>query len=203
MPEIFLNLIKGMSYNEELFYTCLTGININHIQNNTKYFVKEIKKVRQHPIVKISGLDRLENQKLTVEYKFMGRMKKTKEVYVPLSQFLVQQKEEEDERRLAEERKKLEEEKKFNEYLIIGSSAGGGVVLVLLIVLTVVCMKKRKAKAAKTTNYNTDENHTYGTYATDDDGEYEYDVAEVVDNNELYGGVGGAETHDNNDYYET
>ena len=32
--------------------------------------------------------------------------------------------------------------------------------------------------------------------------EYEYDVTEVVDNNELYRGAGGAKTRDNNEYYD-
>ena len=57
---------------------------------------------------------------------------------------------------------------------------------------------------ARGEDIQTDENHTYGTYARGFDGEGEYgdgDIAEVVDNNDYYGGVGGAELHDNNEYY--
>ena len=66
--------------------------------------------------------------------------------------------------------------------MIILSSAGGGGLLLLLILLTIICIYRKNANDPKRINYNTDENHTYGTYAIDCDGEYEYNVAEVVDN---------------------
>ena len=69
----------------------------------------------------------------------------------------------------------------------------------------VVCSCKAKKKALRE-NPDTDENDTYGTYARGFDGEGEYgdgDVVEIVDNNDLYGGTGGAEAHDTNDLYGT
>ena len=138
---------------------------------------------------------------LTVVYIFEGGFHlKSKTLFVPYSKSLVQRREEQEWKK---EEKLQSENFHQNVILPIGATSGGVILLLLLVVLTVVCVHKRKAKDAKTTNYNTDENHTYGTYATGDDGEYEYNVVEVVDNNELYGGVGGAETRDNNEYYET
>ena len=64
----------------------------------------------------------------------------------------------------------------------------------------------KKSKGSKQEECHTDENHTYGTYARGWYGEGEYgdgDVVEVIDNNELYGGAGGAETRDINGYYGT
>ena len=80
------------------------------------------------------------------------------------------------------------------------SAVGGGTLLVLFVInITIFCICKRKANKPKRINFNTDENHTS---AKGEDDEYEYDVTEVADNNELYGGAGGAETRDNNEYYD-
>ena len=75
--------------------------------------------------------------------------------------------------------------------VIIPSAAGGGGLLVITIVsvFAIVLIRKRKKKTPRE-NYDTDENHTYGTYARGWDGEGDYgdgDVVEVVDNNDYYG----------------
>ena len=88
--------------------------------------------------------------------------------------------------------------------LIIASAGGGAFLVVVLVVTVAVCVRKRKAKTSRGEDIQTDENHTYGTYARGYDGEGEYgdgDIVEVVDNNDYYGGVGGAEVRDTNEYY--
>ena len=122
-------------------------------------------------------------------------------IFVPYSQHLVQQ-------RKGQEKPEIKRSgwKEFMETLIIPGAAAGGALLLLLILVTIIGLCKRKTRDPKRINDNTDENHTYGTYARGCDGDYEYDVAEVVDNNDLYGAVDcsareGIEIHDKNGYY--
>ena len=185
---IDVNSERGAS-NSKLFKTCLEDIEI-HTQNKTE--VKYKREPRNPYLLKILDLNRQENVTLTIKYIFHSG-NRTKRLFVPYSQALKQ--------RVERERLETERQTNFIQTVAI-PSAVGGVALLLLIVLTAVCIRKRQAKDPKRINYDTDENHTYGTYARGDDGEYEYDVAEVVDDNELYGDVGGAEVHDTNDYYE-
>ena len=89
-------------------------------------------------------------------------------------------------------------------FIVAAASVGGFLVLASVFVFVYNC--KRKADASKRIDYNIDENDTYGTYARGCDGDYEYDVAEVVDNNDVYGvmdcpAVDGVEVHDKNEYY--
>ena len=132
----------------------------------------------------ITSLDRLKNHTLTVEYKFKWSQVRMIKLFVPESP---------------------KEEDNTNT-LIAATAGAGGTFLVLLIVTAVCIFCKRKTKGPKQEECHTDENHTYGTYARGWDGEGEYgdgDVVEVVDDNELYGGAGEAETHDKNEYYGT
>ena len=133
-------------------------------------------------VAKITSLNRLKNHTLTVEYKFEGNQMKMIKLFVPESP------KEED-----------------NTITLIAAAVGAsGTFLALLIVIAVCIFCKRKAKWSKEEECHTDENETYGTYARGWDGEGDYgdgDVVEVVENNEFYGGAGGAETRDNNEYY--
>ena len=192
---VAIDITEVVATNQRLFEKCFKDLKIfTHNKSEVQYEMLL-------GLINITTLDRLENVNLTVVYIFEGGFHlKSKTLFVPYSKSLVQRREEQEWKK---EEKLQSENFHQNVILPIGATSGGVILLLLLVVLTVVCVHKRKAKAEKTTNYNTDENHTYGTYATGDDGEYEYDVAEVVDNNELYGGVGGAETHDNNEYYQT
>ena len=192
---IFVNLTQGVSHQKQFLETCLTGIKI-YSENNTEINFEEVEGYSNR--ARISNLDRQEDVNLTVEYTLKGNSKITRELFIPHSKTLVQQ---------TDKKEKQESERSGEEKIIILSSAGGGGLLLLLILLTIICIYRIKAKDPKRINYNTDENHTYGTYAIDCDGEYEYNVAEVVDNNELYGDMDGArdgaEIHDNNEYYES
>ena len=193
---VTIDLFPVAEPNKKLFKMCLKDIKV-FAQNNTE--AKYDKVLGNDNLLNLTTLNRLEDMNLTVEFIFEEGIQISK-LFVPYSRSLAQKRKEQKRK----EREEMESESfRRNVILPIGAASGGAILLLLLIALTAVYIRKRKSKDPKTTNYNTDENHTYGTYATGDDGEYEYNVTEVVDNNELYGAVGGAETRDNNEYYET
>ena len=178
---IIVDLTKDVAFNQKLFEKCLKEIRILD-ENKTDIPFEEM--TSSSHLARITSLDRLKNHTLTVEYKFKRNPVKVIKLFVPESP------KEED-----------------NTITLSAATAGaGGTVLVLLIVIAVCIFCKRKAKGSKEEVCHTDENHTYRTYARGWDGEGDYgdgDVVEVVDNNELYGGAGEAETRDNNGYYGT
>lgn len=82
-----VNLTNDKVANEKLFDLCLISLKI-HDED-----MKEVpfEEVTGNSLVKITALNREENKTLTVEYNFLGNMKKTKTLYVPYSPFLYQQ----------------------------------------------------------------------------------------------------------------
>ena len=136
---VFVNLTRGMAFDEKLFNECLTEIKIFD-QNDLEIPYEEVAGYSHR--AKITSLKRLENQTLTVEYKFQGNMKKIKELFVPETP-----------------------QKKDSLITIIVSAAGGGTMVVLLALIVAVCVCKRKVSSSKDDKFRTDENHTYGTYA--------------------------------------
>ena len=178
---LIVDLTRGIAFSEKLFEKCLTEIRILD-ENNTVIPFEEMAGFNH--LAKITSLDRLKNHTLTVEYKFKGNQVRMIELFVPESP----------------------KEEDNNITLIAVAVGAGGTFLAFLIAFAVCIFCKRKTKGSKEEVCHTDENHTYGTYARGWDGEGEYgdgDVVEVVDNNELYGGAGGAETRDNKEYYGT
>ena len=171
---IVINLTKDIEFNDKLFETCLTSIDIYDQYKTDIAFEKLTEKPNR---VKIVDLKRLKNQTLTVQYNFQGGLKKTKQIFVPYSPLSV---------RLEEE--KVKRNMMIKTATIVGGTTGGG--LVVITVLALGCVwRKRRVKAAEE-EMDIDENDTYGTYARGswDEGEYgDGDVVEVVDNNELYG----------------
>ena len=173
---ILLNLTQQIATNEKLFDLCLISIKVLDEDNEPVSF----NEVSGYSLIKITALNRSKNKTLTVEYNFPGNMTKTKTLHVPYSPFLYQQR-----------RESLEKEENLMQSVIIPSAAGGGSLLVVIIVsvFAIVLIRKRKKKTPRE-NYETDENHTYGTYSRGWDGEGDHDdgdVVEVVDNNDYYG----------------
>ena len=174
----FVDLTRGMAYNEKLFEKCMPEIRILD-ENNTDVPFEKMDGFSF--LAKISSLDRIKNYTLTVEYKFKGNQMKRIKLFVPESP--------------------KEEVKTFTPIVAAAGAAGTFIAVMIVIVFC-----RKKSKGSKQEECHTDENHTYGTYARGWYGEGEYgdgDVVEVVDNNNLYGGTGGAETHDKNEYYGT
>ena len=172
---IFVNLTNDIAFNDKLFETCLTSIDI-YDQNRTDIAFEELTEKPNN--VRILDLKRLKNQTLTVQYNFQGGLKKTKQIFVPYSPSSV---------RLEEE--KVKRNMMIKIATIVGAVTGGGLLIITMLALGCVFWRKRRAKAAEE-SMDIDENDTYGTYARGswDEGEYgDGDVVEVVDNNVLYG----------------
>ena len=172
---IFVNLTNDIAFNDKLFETCLTSIDI-YDQNRTDIAFEELTEKPNN--VRILDLKRLKNQTLTVQYNFQGGLKKTKQIFVPYSPSSV---------RLEEE--KVKRNMMIKIATIVGAAAAGGLLIITMLALGCVFWRKRRAKAAEE-SMDIDENDTYGTYARGswDEGEYgDGDVVEVVDNNVLYG----------------
>ena len=171
---IFVNLTEGIAFNEKLFDTCLTGINI-YDQDKMKVPFEEM--AEDFHRIKITTLNRLRNQSLMVEYNFEGRMKKTKILTVPSSPMMIQQE---------SERVNL-----IQTVTLAGVVAGGSLVVVIILV-ALICFLRTRVKSDEQPAFYTDENDIYGTYERGWDGEGDYgdgDVVEVVDINHLYGHV--------------
>ena len=64
---LFVDLTRGMAYNEKLFEKCLTEIRILD-KNNTNIPFEKVSGFSH--LAKITSLDRLKNHTLTVQYKF-------------------------------------------------------------------------------------------------------------------------------------
>jgi len=82
---IFVNLKRGGAFSQKLFDICLTHIEIYDQDKKEVSF----EKVPGHSHrVKITSLNRVKNQTLTVAYNFRGNMTKTKILLVPSSEQL-------------------------------------------------------------------------------------------------------------------
>ena len=85
---IFVNLTKVIALNEKLLDTCMTDINIYN-EDNIIVLFEEISENFHH--IKITTLNRLQNQTVIVKYNFEEGMKKTKILTVPSSSMMIQQ----------------------------------------------------------------------------------------------------------------
>ena len=101
---IIVDVTKDAAFHEKFFQECrLDDIKI-FTENDKEVQYEKVKETPNR--VKISTLDRKENTTLTIEYNFEGGMKRTKKLFVPFSQSLVQQEAERKEKERKEKRRK-------------------------------------------------------------------------------------------------
>ena len=70
----YMNLTQSIPFNEKLFDTCLTKINI-YDQNQREILFEEV--AGHSHRVKITSVNRVKNQTLTIDYNFHGNISTT------------------------------------------------------------------------------------------------------------------------------
>ena len=88
-----------------------------------------------------------------------------------------------------DDEEKSKSKKSTSTGVIVCIGVGAMVLIITIITIIVIYRKKNERKSEAACNFNTDENHVYGTYSrgSREDGEYgDGDVVEVTDTNEYY-----------------